>query len=185
MYVLSRITSFRHGWWFWTVAFQKPSIWQFYHYTFIKASPLSKLPRVLGPDLWEGKEKKKMFLAYCFDQIHNSFFSQITISNHSLALRKSCKCKRFFVLLSFLEADWKWSWLEPTQLLLEVLVFSAKNSVRAVRSEANWSAYLINFIHRNSLAWKCSGISMNKMDFTVLYKGFIYVLHITLAINAF
>lgn len=142
VFVLSRITSFKHGWWFWTVALQKPSIWHFYHCTFIKASPPSKLPGVWGSDLWE-KRKKKVPETVLIGSVF-FFFSSARSLFQTIPwfFRKSSRCKNAS-LLSFLGTDWQWSWPEPTQLLLKVLVFSAKNYLQAVRSEANRSAQFI------------------------------------------
>lgn len=148
MHVLSRITSFKHGWWFWTVALKKPSIWQFSHCTFTKASPLPKLPGVWGSDLVEGKksEIKGSWGTVLIWTVHFFFSPAISLFRFIPRLSRKCgKCKST-LLLSSLGTEWKLSWPQPTQLLLKVVVFSAKNYLQAAIPGTNWSAQFILLI---------------------------------------
>lgn len=97
-YSLSRITSFKHGWWFWTVALKKPSIWQFYHHTFTKAYHCLNL---FG-DLTLGRTKKIVHEVVFWSGLFNindsrSLFQSILRPSSK---RGKCKTDQF---LSFLE----------------------------------------------------------------------------------
>lgn len=142
MHVLSRITIFKHGWWLWTVALKKPSIWHFSHCTFTEASLLPKLPRVWGADLVEGKKNKlKGFWGTVLIWSVHYFFPQPYY--YSNPFPGKCSKWKSTLLLSFLGTEWKWSWPQPTHLLLKVVAFSAKNYLQAVQLGTNWSAQFI------------------------------------------